>query len=94
MANKPIKPISYEGYTRKGWAREFRLDYGYIHIPIISNVDDKRLSRNTKVRITIEEIAGDLLTCPFCGDDKFDELGLKIHLLKGHCEKFEKVEGY
>ena len=29
------------------------------------------------------------VTCPFCGDDDFDLIGLKAHLLRGHCDQFE-----
>ena len=31
------------------------------------------------------------LHCPFCGEDDFDAIGLKAHLLRGHCEAFESV---
>jgi hypothetical protein len=31
------------------------------------------------------------LTCPFCNDDDFDAIGLKIHLIRGWCDAFEKV---
>jgi hypothetical protein len=29
------------------------------------------------------------ITCPFCGETGFDLLGLKLHLLRGHCDVFE-----
>lgn len=29
--------------------------------------------------------------CPFCGETDFDATGLKIHLLAGHCDKFNAV---
>jgi len=32
------------------------------------------------------------LDCPFCMEDDFDAIGLKHHLLQGHCEQFNKVE--
>lgn len=32
------------------------------------------------------------LICPFCSDFDFDDVGLKHHLLHGHCESFNKVE--
>ena len=28
------------------------------------------------------------VTCPFCNDNDFDTVGLKIHLMRGHCEAF------
>lgn len=31
-----------------------------------------------------------LISCPFCGEDDFDLIGLKLHLLKW-CETFESV---
>lgn len=33
-----------------------------------------------------------MLTCPFCGVDDFDAIGLKYHLLSGHCDSFVNVE--
>jgi hypothetical protein len=32
-----------------------------------------------------------MLECPFCKDSDFDDIGLKLHLLRGHCEAFEAV---
>jgi hypothetical protein len=32
-----------------------------------------------------------LIKCPFCGEDEFDLIGLKIHLLN-HCEEFKELE--
>lgn len=32
------------------------------------------------------------MTCPFCGDNDFDAVGLKGHLLNGSCEVFEATE--
>ena len=29
--------------------------------------------------------------CPFCGDNDFDSWGLRLHLLRGHCEVFENL---
>jgi hypothetical protein len=34
---------------------------------------------------------GEYITCPFCGEDDFDQIGLKLHLLCGHCGAFEAV---
>ena len=31
------------------------------------------------------------IKCPFCGEDDFDLIGLKNHLLC-HCEEFEQTE--
>jgi len=31
------------------------------------------------------------MKCPFCGEDDFDLIGLKFHLLY-YCEVFEKTE--
>lgn len=30
--------------------------------------------------------------CPFCGEDDFDSVGLKIHLTLGYCERFNCLE--
>lgn len=32
-----------------------------------------------------------MMTCPFCGENDFDAVGLKSHLLN-HCEVFEHLE--
>jgi hypothetical protein len=32
-----------------------------------------------------------MLACPFCGEAEFDAVGLKIHLLAGHCNEFDAV---
>lgn len=32
-----------------------------------------------------------MFTCPFCNDDDFDEVGLKNHLVSGHCEQYNCV---
>ena len=32
------------------------------------------------------------IVCPFCEEEDFDLIGLKSHLLKGHCDDFEKTE--
>ena len=29
------------------------------------------------------------VVCPFCGEDDFDLIGLKAHLMRGWCEVFE-----
>jgi|GEM_PF-4962487 len=31
------------------------------------------------------------LTCPFCGEDDFDDVGLKIHLIN-YCEKYSDID--
>lgn len=31
------------------------------------------------------------ITCPFCGDADFDPLGLKLHLHRGWCGTFNKI---
>jgi hypothetical protein len=31
------------------------------------------------------------MTCPFCGDTDFDEIGLKRHLTLGWCDEFGDV---
>ncbi len=31
------------------------------------------------------------ITCPFCLDIDFDLIGLKLHLLNGHCDKFNET---
>lgn len=30
--------------------------------------------------------------CPFCGDDDFDAVGLKVHLTAGYCARFNALE--
>lgn len=32
------------------------------------------------------------ISCQFCGEDDFDLIGLKAHLLKGGCAMFEAIE--
>lgn len=32
------------------------------------------------------------LSCPFCGEDDFDLVGLKRHLSRGWCEVFENTD--
>jgi len=32
-----------------------------------------------------------MLTCPFCEETDFDDIGLKIHLLRGWCDVFNAV---
>lgn len=32
------------------------------------------------------------LTCPFCKEDDFDAIGLKLHLLRGWCSVFEDTD--
>lgn len=34
----------------------------------------------------------ELIDCPFCDESDFDKIGLKSHLLNGHCEAFDKTE--
>ena len=34
----------------------------------------------------------DLMSCPFCGEDDFDLVGLKSHLVHGDCDEFNKTE--
>jgi hypothetical protein len=34
------------------------------------------------------------ISCPFCKEADFDEIGLKMHLLKGQCDAFEAVENW
>lgn len=31
------------------------------------------------------------LTCPFCNDDNFDRIGLKLHLQRGWCDAFDET---
>lgn len=31
------------------------------------------------------------LVCPFCNEQDFDLIGLKIHLIKGYCDKFNEL---
>ena len=31
------------------------------------------------------------IECPFCKETDFDTIGLKHHLLQGHCESFNDV---
>ena len=34
----------------------------------------------------------DCVACPFCGEDDFDLIGLKMHLMSGWCEVFDKLQ--
>jgi uncharacterized Zn-finger protein len=34
------------------------------------------------------------VVCPFCGEDDFDLLGLKFHLVRGWCETFEQLNDH
>jgi len=36
--------------------------------------------------------ANDALSCPFCLEGDFDPIGLKAHLLRGYCEKFNETQ--
>ncbi len=33
-------------------------------------------------------------SCPFCGDDDYDAVGLKMHLVRGNCEVFNETPDY
>lgn len=33
----------------------------------------------------------DYKTCPFCGENDFDAIGLKLHLSCGNCERYNNV---
>ena len=33
-----------------------------------------------------------LISCPFCKEDDFDLIGLKIHLIQGQCKEFNVIE--
>ena len=35
--------------------------------------------------------SGDLLACPWCKDTDFDEVGLKLHILNGHCDSYNEL---
>jgi len=32
-----------------------------------------------------------MIECPFCGEDDFDEIGLKFHLIH-HCDAYDAVD--
>jgi hypothetical protein len=32
-----------------------------------------------------------LLVCPWCKDDDFDDVGLKLHIVNGHCDAFNAL---
>lgn len=32
------------------------------------------------------------ISCPFCKEDDFDLIGLKIHLESGWCEKYNSID--
>ena len=34
------------------------------------------------------------MNCPFCNDDDFDLIGLKIHLKNGWCDAYENLPDY
>lgn len=33
-----------------------------------------------------------VVRCPFCGDGDFDLIGLKLHIDRGWCQRFEDIE--
>ena len=33
----------------------------------------------------------DLVSCPFCGEQDFDLIGLKYHLQQGHCTNYNEM---
>ncbi len=41
---------------------------------------------------SVEPQAEDNIACPFCGDAKFDKVGLKSHLEHGDCEVYNNLE--
>jgi hypothetical protein len=52
-----------------------------------SDADNERHATNKAVLDVLSE-SGNMI-CPFCGDDGFDRVGLKLHL--GHCEEYDRV---
>jgi hypothetical protein len=42
-------------------------------------------------RIILMEINKDGIICPFCKDSDFDEIGLKMHVVLGQCEKYNAI---
>jgi len=34
----------------------------------------------------------EMKTCPFCGEQEYDLVGLKFHLECGECEKYNETE--
>ena len=35
--------------------------------------------------------SGELVSCPFCGENDFDQVGLKMHLSFGHCDNYNAL---
>jgi hypothetical protein len=35
---------------------------------------------------------GDSIPCPFCGEQDFNLVGLKIHLERGWCSKYDELD--
>jgi len=33
-----------------------------------------------------------LISCPFCGENDFDLIGLKLHISHGECDVFENLD--
>lgn len=31
------------------------------------------------------------ISCPFCDEEDYDNIGLKYHLQSGHCEEYNKT---
>jgi hypothetical protein len=39
----------------------------------------------------LEKYIENKASCPFCGEDGFDMVGLKMHLLSGMCNTFSEI---
>lgn len=46
---------------------------------------------NLSVERVLEEGKYESITCPFCNETDFDFIGLKLHIVNGHCDKFNET---
>lgn len=46
---------------------------------------------DSKPKIEPQVRCDDGLACPWCKDTDFDEVGLKLHIINGHCESFNAL---
>lgn len=40
----------------------------------------------------LESLSDGELRCPFCNERDFDDVGLKLHLIRGECAPFQKLD--
>lgn len=57
----------------------------------LQSVIDSMQTDLTKLRTNLEAAKNEE-RCPFCNEKDFDLIGLKHHLLSGHCDNFENTK--